>query len=102
MHAIAIRVVGLFSAKMGEAHLLARSYLAATRALKDALALSRAGEERARIWELMSRVASAQGHSREAAEYADAADRETAASSARRAATEPPPAVGEGSSRRRN
>ncbi|MFO0551831.1 MAG: protein kinase [Polyangiaceae bacterium] len=75
-----IHVVAILSAKLGEAHLETGDFNAAQRALKDALALARGGQERARAWLLMSRVARAQGHDAEANEFLEAAERETATS----------------------
>ncbi|NUP05066.1 MAG: protein kinase [Polyangiaceae bacterium] len=95
-----IRVVAIFSAKLGEAYLERGEYTSSTRALKDALALSRNGNERARIWLTLSRVAGAQGHQKDAAEYLEAAERETA-SSGRRHNSEAPQAASDSSRRRK-
>lgn len=67
-----IHVVGLFSAKLGEAHLAAKDYSSAQRCLKDALSLSRPGSERARVWALMARSAEEQGHTDDVATYRSA------------------------------
>jgi serine/threonine protein kinase len=85
-----IRVVAIFSSKLGECYLETQEFSMATRSLKDALALSRGGAERARIWLLLSRVARAQGHDGDSAEYLDAAEREAAGISRR--TSEPPSA----------
>ncbi len=95
-----IRVVAIFSAKLGEAYLETGDFGASTRALKDALALSRKGPERTRIWLSLSRVARAQNHDKEAAEYLEAADQETA-SSGRRSASDAPQAANESTGRRK-
>jgi len=87
-----IRVVAIFSSKLGEAYLETHEYPAATRVLKDALALSREGAERAKIWIFLSRVARAQGHDADAVEYLEAAERE-AAGNVRRNSDPAQPAV---------
>lgn len=93
-----IRVVAIFSAKLGEAYFEAAEPAHATRALKDALALSRNAEERARTWSLLAQIARAQGHDREAGEYLESASRELSAASRR---SDPPQAAND-SSRRKN
>ena len=93
-----IRVVAIFSSKLGECYLETQEFSMATRSLKDALALSRGGAERARIWLLLSRVARAQGHDSDSAEYLDAAEREAAGMSRR---TSEPPQAANDSSRNR-
>lgn len=94
-----IRVVAIFSAKLGEAYFEANDYIHATRALKDALALSRNGVERSRIWLMLSRVARVQGHEKEAADYLESAERETASSGRR--SSETPQAANDSSRRRK-
>ncbi len=89
-----IRVVAIFSSKLGECYLETQEFSMATRSLKDALALSRGGAERARIWLLLSRVARAQGHDGDSAEYLDAAEREAAGMSRR--TSEPPSSAQQG------
>ncbi len=86
-----IRVVAIFSSKLGECYLETGEFSSATRTLKDALALSREGAERARIWLTLSRVARAQGHDADSVEYLDAAEREAAGVSRRN--SEPPQAA---------
>lgn len=83
-----IRVVAIFSAKLGESYLELGDYTSSATALKDALALCRGGTERARIWLMLSRVARAQGHAKDAAEYLEAAEREEAASLRKPSTTE--------------
>jgi len=93
-----IRVVAIFSSKLGECYLETAEFSSATRSLKDALALSRGGAERARVWLLLSRVARAQGHDTDSAEYLDAAEREAAGMSRR--SSEPPQAANDSSRKR--
>ncbi|MBK6516142.1 MAG: protein kinase [Polyangiaceae bacterium] len=93
-----IRVVAIFSGKLGEAYFEASEPANATRALKDALALSRNADERARTWTLLSRVAKSQGHDEEASSYLESASREVASSGRR---TSDPPQAANDSTRRK-
>jgi len=71
-----IRAVAIFTGKLGEAFLDAGLHVEARAALKDSLALTRAASERAKLWLAMSRLARAEGHSEDALEYVEAAERE--------------------------
>ena len=72
-----IHVVALFSVKLAEAQLAARDFSSTQQTLKDALALSRAGLDRAKVWALMAKLAEAQGHADDAATYKQAEAAET-------------------------
>jgi serine/threonine-protein kinase len=76
-----IRVVAIFSAKLGDALSASGDLSGAHRAYKDALALSRENTERAQLFEALARVASDQGHEADATTYRESALRERGRSS---------------------
>ncbi|HTJ84187.1 MAG TPA: hypothetical protein VL400_20850, partial [Polyangiaceae bacterium] len=71
-----IRAVAIFTGKLGELFFETGQLVEARAALKDSLALTREASERAKLWLSMSRLARAEGHSQDALEYVEAAERE--------------------------
>jgi tetratricopeptide (TPR) repeat protein len=76
-----IRVVAIFSSKLGDALVASGDLTGARRAYNDALALSRDSTERAHLYRELARVAHEQGHEGDAAAYRDSALREESRSS---------------------
>lgn len=83
-----IGAVAILSTKLGDANAAAGELSDAHRAYKDALALTRSGPARTKLWTCLARVAREMGHDSEAIDYIEAAERE-AKSADRRAATTP-------------
>jgi serine/threonine protein kinase len=86
-----IRVVAIFSSKLGDALVASGDLSGALRAYKDALALSRESTERAHLYRELARVAHEQGHEGDALAYRDSALREESrASDPTRRGSRPP------------
>ncbi len=86
-----IRVVAIFSSKLGDALVASGDLTGALRAYKDALALSRDSAERAHLYRELARVAHEQGHEGDALAYRDSALREESrASEPSRRGSRPP------------
>ncbi len=79
-----VHIMALFSTKLGEALLEAGDFALAQATAREALTLSTSGQNRARVWLLLARLARTQHQEHEAAEYLAAAERETKSDRRRR------------------